>query len=109
MTQRYLLIASEDPFTSKGIETFYALARDLVGAGLPVTLFLVQNGVLPTRRSPSSPALTALAEGGVRVLADAFSLRERGIPGERLAEGVKVAALDQVIEALAEGAKVLWH
>jgi hypothetical protein len=36
-------------------------------------------------------------------------LRERGIDERRLAAGVAAAPLDVVIDALAEGAKVVWH
>ena len=46
---------------------------------------------------------------GVRVLADSFSLKERGIDENRLAPGVAAAPLDVVLDALAEGAKVIWH
>jgi sulfur relay (sulfurtransferase) complex TusBCD TusD component (DsrE family) len=105
----YLLIASRDPYTHGGARRCYELAAALAGEGHPVTLFLVQNGVLPARPSPAARELEALSQRGVRVLADAFSLRERGIADGRLAAGVAPAPLDVVIEALAAGAKVLWH
>ena len=105
----YLLIESRDPIESTEAGTFYGLASALAKAGNRVTLFLVQNGVFPARPSPRSPALSALAEGRVQVLADAFSLRERGIRADRLAAGVRPASLDAVVDALAEGAKALWH
>ena len=44
----------------------------------------------------------------VTVLADEFSLRERGIAGG-LTEGVASAPLDTVVDQLADGAKALWH
>ena len=50
-----------------------------------MTLFLVQNGVLGARESPRSERLAELAALGVEILADEFSLRERGIRVERLA------------------------
>ena len=40
---------------------------------------------------------------------DSFSLKERGIDESRLASGVAAAPLDVVLDALAEGAKVIWH
>ena len=107
--KRYLLIASDDPFSSKDVESFHALAGTLARAGHPVTLFLVQNGVLPARRGPCSSDLSALAAGGVEVLAEEFSLRERGIATNRLAEGIEAAPLDRVVDALAAGTNVLWH
>lgn len=104
----YLLIESRDPFESTAALANYDLAAALAKQG-DVSLFLVQNGVLPARRCRESQRLTALAQAGVRVLADEFSLRERGIGSDQLAEGVRPAALDIVIDQLAEGRKVLWH
>lgn len=109
MASSYLFIASRDPFDSNVAVDFYDMAADLAKDGNTVTLFLVQNGVLPARPGPISAGLARAAEAGVEVLADEFSLRERGIPGDRLAGGVKPAPLDLVIDQLAEGRKALWH
>lgn len=106
---RYLLIESLDPFESSDVAQYQGLAASLARAGDQVTLFLVQNGVLAARRGARSGALTELAEQRVEVLADEFSLRERGIPASRLAPGVGTAPLDVVIDRLADGWKTLWH
>jgi sulfur relay (sulfurtransferase) complex TusBCD TusD component (DsrE family) len=108
MNDHYFLIASRDPYTHAAARRCYDLATELAGEGHRVTVFLVQNGVLPARPGASGD-LDALARGGVRVLADEFSLRERGIEPGRLAAGVAPAPLDAVIEALEGGAKALWH
>ena len=71
-------------------------------------MFLVQNGVLAARRVAAAEPLTRLARSGVTVLADEFSLRERGIADDRLAAGVRTADLGHVVDALADGARVLW-
>jgi len=105
----YLLVASRDPFESEEEKRFYDLARGLAEEQHTVTLFLVQNGVLAARTSSRSHLLTDLRERGVEVLADDFSLRERGIVPTRLAQGVKPASLGVVIDQLAEGRKALWH
>lgn len=105
---KYLLIESRDLFEVNDVLYFYDLAAALAREG-DVTLFLVQNGVLPARRGARSPRLAELAAAGVRVVADEFSLRERGIRADRLAEGVAPAGLDVVIDHLAEGRKALWH
>ena len=107
--EKYLLIESRDPFESADVDYYYDLAGNLARKGNAVTLFLVQNGVLPTRRGPKSDALAALARDGVEVLADEFSLRERGIGVERLAKGVSPAPLERVLDLLGEGRKALWH
>ncbi len=106
---QYLLIESRDPFDSGDCQNFYDLAADLAKDGHTVTLFLVQNGVLPARQGSRSEALAALAGGGVEVLADAFALQERGISSNRLVAGVTPAPLDTVVDQLAEGRKALWH
>ena len=104
---QYLLIESRDPFESNDVVYYYDLAKGLVEGGNQVTLFLVQNGVLPARPSAHSAALSALARSGVTVLADDFSLRERGIA--QLAEGVAATSIDVVVDDLAAGHKTLWH
>jgi sulfur relay (sulfurtransferase) complex TusBCD TusD component (DsrE family) len=106
---KYLLIESRDPFDSNDMGFCNDLAQQLAGANHEVTLFLVQNGVMPARPGAHSGNLGRLAGAGVRVLADSFSLRERGIDEKRLAAGVAAAPLDIVLDALAEGAKVIWH
>jgi intracellular sulfur oxidation DsrE/DsrF family protein len=105
---KYVLIESRDPFDSNDTGFCRDLARQLAAAKNEVVLFLVQNGVLPARADAAGD-LTSLAGAGVRVLADSFSLRERGIDEARLAKGVTAAPLAVVLDALGEGAKVLWH
>ena len=104
----YLLIESRDPFDS-GCSHYHELACQLAAHGHQVTLFLVQNAVLITRSCRFSDQLKEVINKGVEVLADEFSLQERGINTSILVEGVKGSPLDKVIDLLAEGRKVLWH
>ena len=106
---KYLLIESRDPWDSADCGTWQELASNLAKEGHTVTFFLLQNGVLPARKSAGSAALSALASAGVEVLADDFSLRERGIAADRLAPGIKPAPIDVVIDHMVEGRKVVWH
>ena len=103
----YLLIESRDPFESNDVTYYYELAKGLVEGGNQVTLFLVQNGVLAARPSARSADLSALGRSGVEVLADDFSLRERGIA--KLAEGIRAAPIEIVVDRLEVGHKTLWH
>jgi hypothetical protein len=105
----YLLIESRDPFESADATFCHDLARRLAAAGNRVTLFLVQNGVMPARAGAITPNFRELAEAGIEVLAEDFSLRERGIPPDRLQPGIRPSPLDLVIDRLAEGAKAIWH
>ena len=105
----YLLIESLDPFESNDVARYCELATGIARDGHEVTVFLVQNGVLAARRGARCDVVATLAASGIKVLADEFSLRERGIGFDRLAPGVEPAPLDVVIDRLAEGRKVLWH
>jgi sulfur relay (sulfurtransferase) complex TusBCD TusD component (DsrE family) len=113
----YILIESRDPFTSAEVGGFLDLAEGLAKEGGKVTLFLVQNAVMAARHGARSsfphnasvPSLAALAANGVKVLADSFSLQERGISPNRLIAGVTVAPLSTVIDQMAAGRRALWH
>jgi sulfur relay (sulfurtransferase) complex TusBCD TusD component (DsrE family) len=106
---KYLLIESVDPFESNDASDFYRLAVALARKRHEVTVFLVQNGVLPARANAEASVLDELRAAGVEILADAFSLRERGIAVNRLAPQIAAAELDAVLDRLAEGRTTLWH
>ena len=105
----YLLIESRDPYDSNDVWFCCDLARQLAQQGDEVTVFLVQNGVLPARTGARADGLSGLSKAGIEILADEFSLRERGIPSDRLVTGVKPAPLDFVIDQLVDGCKAVWH
>jgi hypothetical protein len=105
----YLLIESRDPFESNDVANSYDVAAGLARERNIVTLFLVQNGVLATRKGARVGTLGDLARLGIEVLADEFSLRERGIGADHLTPGVRPAPIDIVIDHLAEGRKVFWY
>lgn len=106
---KYLLIESRDPFESNEVGYYYDLAADLARRGDEVTLFLVQNGVLPARSGVHSDLLAKVAQSGAEILADEFSLRERAIPADALISDVKASPLEVVVDQLADGRKALWH
>jgi len=103
----YLLIESRDPFESNDVGYYYGLASGLVEAGNQVTLLLVQNAVLAARPSAQVPQLQALIGSGVKVLADDFALKERGIT--KLLDGIEIAPIEVVVNHLEAGHKTLWH
>ena len=105
---QYLLIESRDPFETLEVSNDYDLAVGLAKAGHQVTLFLVQNGVLPSRKSANHGGLRQVVDSNVEVLSDDFSLRERGIDQAALANGVKAAPIDIVVDQLAAGHKTIW-
>ena len=105
----YLFIESRDPCEALRASLSYDLAVELARAGNQVAIFLVQNGVFAARSGVKSALLVGAADAGVEVLADEFSLRERGIVNSRVLRQVRPAPLDVVIDHMAEGRKTLWH
>src|SRR5688500_4945932 len=107
--RKYLLIESRDPFESCDSFVLYDLALGQAHEGRKVTLFLIQNGVLPARSgSRYASRFAELARSGVTVLADDFSLRERAV--RHLTEGVTSTSVDALVTlALTDGTKTIWH
>jgi len=102
---KYFLIESRSPFDSTQVTQNYQLASSLANAGNETTLFLVENGVLAARASAANSVANLSA---VNVLADDFSLKERGISQTELGEGVQVGSIAAVVDAMAEGQKTIW-
>jgi intracellular sulfur oxidation DsrE/DsrF family protein len=105
----YLLIESRDPFESTGTARTCELAIQLRTAGHDVALFLVQNAVLAVRSGARRTELDQVIGAKIEVLADDFSLRERGISSASLGAGVKAAPIDSIIERMSAGWNALWH
>jgi len=106
---QYLLVETRDPFESADVRTMYGLATQLAEENNDVAVFLVQNGVLATRRASSAgPEIGRLAQR-VTVYADDFSLRERGIRPDELADGVHQSGMDELVDLITSGRKVMWH
>lgn len=104
----YLLIESRDPFTTPAVSGHAELAVGLRRAGSAVAIYLVQNGVLLARAGADGGVLNETLAAGVEVLADDFSLRERGIGEGDVARGVKPASIGFVAGRLADAWKVLF-
>ena len=106
---KYMLIESRDPFESNDVAQFCELAQALKTTGNEVTVYLVQNAVLPARSGARADALAAMLAKGVNVLADVFSLRERAIAEQDLVRGVSPSSIEVVIDAMAQGVRTIWH
>lgn len=107
---KYLLIESRDPFESRDTEFLVQTATDLRHRGHEVVVFLVQNGVLAVRQSAKSSYLGQLASAGVTVLADNFSIHERGIKPVELQAGIKLSGIEELVDALMQkNTKAIWH
>ena len=105
----YILIESRDPFESRD-QFVSEMATALRQRGNEVTVFLVQNAVLATRRNVHSSYLAQLVDSGVTLLADDFSLCERGILSAELQSGIRPSSIEVLVSALIqENTKAIWH
>ena len=108
---RYVLVESRDPFESRDVSYFYGLAADLSAKGEQVTLFLVQNGALASRKDATGNPLGGLLKRNVPVLVDSFSLQERGIRDSERHPSAKPSDISNLVDQIMaeKGTKVLWH
>ena len=105
-----MFIESRDPFESPDTSFLADTAASLKKRGNDVTVFLVQNGVLAARKLSRKSHLPQLLESGVTVLADDFSLRERGIQSDECQTAIKAASIDQLVDLLVQdNTKAVWH
>ena len=106
----YIFIESRDPFESLDTKFVEETAAALKQRGNSVTVFFVQNGVLAVRKNGHDSYLGRLAGAGVILLADDFSLCERGIQPSELHAGIKQSGIEALVEMLVqENAKAIWH
>ena len=109
----YLLIESRDPFEYGDARYMYDMAA---GSGLERATTSPSSSSRTASSSPDravrgNPLNNLFQQNQpVRVLADDFSLRERGIAPTPLVGGVEVADVDYLVDLLAEeDTKALWH
>ncbi len=107
---RYVLIESRDPFDSADTRFVSETAAALRARGRAVTVYLVQNGVLASRAGARGSDVPRLTQAGVTVLADDFSLRERGIERGEMTAGVGEASIDALVDlVMRPDTKTIWH
>jgi len=107
---KYLFIESRDPFESRDVRFVEETAAALKQRGHEVTVFLVQNGVLAVRRNGVESYLDRLANAGITLLADDFSLCERGIQTAEITTGIQQSSIEALVEMLVqENSKAIWH
>ena len=107
---KYLFIESRDPFESRDVRFVEETASALKQRGHEVTVFLVQNGVLAVRKNGVENYLARLANAGITLLADEFSLCERGIQTAEITTGIQQSSIEALVEMLVqENSKAIWH
>jgi hypothetical protein len=107
---KYLFIESRDPFESRDVRFVEETAVGISERGHEVTVFLVQNAVLATRRAAHESYLARLPQTGLTVLVDDFSLRERGIQPTEMLPGIQSSSVEVLVDLLVqEDTKAIWH
>ena len=109
---RYLLIESRDPFDSNDAAAYCGLAcATLRVAARRSSSFSYRTVCSPLVRGWRASCCATRFRTALIVLADDFSLRERGIPaGGSRSLAWQDSPLDRVvIDEMAAGAKVMWH
>ena len=106
----YLIIETRDPFESRDVQFVVDTASALTQRGHDVTVFLVQNGALAARKGAKADVVEDLAEAGVALLVDDFSLVERGIDVEELRPACRISTVDELVRRLVDDdTKAIWH
>lgn len=106
----YLFIETRDPFTFSDTRFVVETAVALKQNGHNVTVFFIQNGVFALRKNIRASAIPHLLETGVKLLADDFSLRERGILSGEVAHDIQPSNIETLVELLVEeNTKAIWH
>src|SRR6185295_13242119 len=99
---KYIFIESRDPFESRDTDFIRETASALHQRGHEVTVFMVQNGVLATRKEARGICMSQLTSIGVTLLADDFSLCERGIQPAELQPGITPAPIEVLVDLLVQ-------
>jgi hypothetical protein len=103
-----MIVETRDPIDHGDVDWMGRFAVAAHAGGVGAAVFLADNGVLGARRGAPS-AVEVWIQSGVKVAADRFALRERGISDTDLLPGVVPADLDLVLDRLIGGASVIWR
>ncbi|MFL6130926.1 MAG: DsrE family protein [Mycobacteriales bacterium] len=105
-SRTYLFIESRSEQESPDVLSMLGMVRGLREAGHDVSLFLVQNAVTMAGRIGT---LLDLADAGVTVWADDYSLATRGLPAPAGA-GIRLGGVSDVVRILTTpGVVPVWH
>ncbi|MFI6849629.1 hypothetical protein OG535_07030 [Kitasatospora sp. NBC_00085] len=106
-TLRYLLVESQESATEEAL-AFVGDGAVQARAGHEVTLFLVQGGV--SLALGDRPELADFLDAGGRLLADRFSLDQRGIAASALRPETIPAEMDEIARLVLDPAvRTVWH
>lgn len=105
----YVIVESQDLYEASNAKSTLELCKNLASSGSNVEIVFVQNAVLGLRGREFAGLLAETAKSGVKFHADLISLQARGIRGDEIPGFVVPISLDLVIDAMADGKKMIWH
>jgi sulfur transfer complex TusBCD TusB component (DsrH family) len=106
----YIFIESRAPSESGAWGFVAETAIRLQKPGNDVCVFLVQNGVFGARSEVKGAYIDRLAAAGIRILADDFSLQERGIGPSVRNPKVQQSNIGDLVDMLVSAnTKAVWH
>lgn len=106
---KYVIVESQDLFEAGNARSTLGMCKNLASSGSNVEIFFVQNAVLGLRGREFAGLLSETAKSGVKFHADLVSLQARGIRGDEIPGFVVPTSLDFVIDAMADGKKMIWR
>ncbi len=111
----YTIIVNEAPYQKERAYTAFRFARTCVFEGHKTRIFLIENGVYVAKKGQKPAAdqpnmgafLEDLIKDGQEVKACVVCIKARGISESELIDGVKVAALNELVEWTTTSDKVV--
>jgi predicted peroxiredoxin len=108
--RHYVFLETRDPFELRDGDFVRSSVQELKNNGSKITVYLVQNAVLASRKNSRTSYLSQLHEAGAKILVDDFSLKERSIANDEIHSFLDVATFDQLVDLLMEpNTKAIWH
>ncbi|WP_326686081.1 MULTISPECIES: hypothetical protein [unclassified Streptomyces] len=105
----FLLIESSGPQLAADAERFVGDACCLLREGADVALLLIEDGVVGAV-SPLTPGVETYLRLGGELWADDFSLHQRGVAPEDMADGARAVDMAAVAERLLRAnVRAVWH
>ncbi len=104
-----MIVESQDLFEAASVRSTLEMCKNLAVDGSNVDIVFVQNAVLGLRGREFAALLSEIAKSGVKFHADLVSLQARGIQGDEIPGFIVPTSLDFVMEAMADGKKMIWH
>jgi hypothetical protein len=107
--QHVLIIETQAPGAAQARLPGLALALEAAQAGLPVSLWLMQDATEALRLRDDAGLGACCTHPGIAVFADDFALAQRGIALDRWPDVTAAPMADLAARLLDRAVKPIWH